>query len=197
LYNNDYARPYFQNTNPNIRLVHQACVLFNYNGIECKGALDGIKIDYKNKIISPFDLKTTGKSVRVFPQSFLSFGYYLQGAFYVEGLKRVLKENPEEFLNMYNLPKEVSDYTVENMRFIVVEKNTSVATMPAYIFKTTDELHDLGINGGMINGKIYRGFIYYLEDRKYHTSSNYWEYSRDYIDNKGEFDINPFTHEFI
>lgn len=186
LLNNAYTRQYFNNINPNVRLVHQAIVLFEYSGVACKGALDGIMVNYADKTIRPFDLKTTYSTIG-FKNTFTKHGYYLQGAFYVEGLKKVLKETPEKFLDFYDLPYEVKDYDIDYMRFIVTEKRPSVAGLPAFIFTTDKDLHNLGVNGGSINGRSYKGFTDYLDAWKYHLDTDYWEYSKEYIDNKGEF----------
>lgn len=187
--NNAYTRPYFQNTDPNIRLIHQAVILFDYNGVACKGALDGLKIDFKNKKIYPFDLKTTARKVTSFGSVFLMNGYYLQGAFYVEGLKRVFEQNPDKFISYFNLPREVLSYDIEYMRFIVVEKKRSLFGLPPHIFRTTEELHNLGIKGGKIHNRTYKGFESYLDDWAEHHRTNFWEYSQDYMKSNGEFDI--------
>jgi hypothetical protein len=189
LLNNAYTRRYFQNINPSIRLIHQAVVLFNWNNIACKGALDGLMIDYEKKKISPFDLKTTAQSVLGFSKSFFNYGYYLQGAFYVEGLKKVFKDTPELFLDYFDLPKSILGFEIDRMRFIVTEKKPSVAGMPAFIYTTPEHFHNVGVNGGIVNGRYYKGFTQYLEDWKYHLETDYWDYSKEYLDNKGEFEI--------
>jgi len=187
--NNAFTRQYFQSNDPSIRLVHQAVVLFDWNDTKCKGALDGLMINYDEKKIYPFDLKTTARRVTNFASTFLMHGYYLQGAFYVEGLKKVLRDNPEQFLNFYNLPMEVADYEIDNMRFIVTEKRPNHIGLPAFIFYTTPETHELGIHGGKIDGRKYKGFVELLDAWKFHNLNNYWEYSKEYLDNKGEFEI--------
>lgn len=60
---NEFTYPYFFNSQIETELLHQLPIYFTYRGMECKALLDGVLIDHKEKIIKPFDLKTTGRSV--------------------------------------------------------------------------------------------------------------------------------------
>lgn len=60
---NEYTAPYFFNTSIDKELIHQLPVYFEYRGVECKALLDGVVISHKDRTITPFDLKSTGKSV--------------------------------------------------------------------------------------------------------------------------------------
>lgn len=188
--NNPFVRPFFKNIDPDIQLLHQAIVLFTYDGVECKGAIDGLLINHKEKLIEPFDLKTTAKSVLSFPSVYFQLGYYLQGAFYVEGLKKIFETDADRFLDYYKLPKEILSYRIDYMKFIVVEKKKTAVSLPPYIYRTDEYLHNIGVKGGVINDKRYRGFEEYLEDWRFHNSTNFWEYSKEYLDAKGQFDLN-------
>ncbi len=84
---NKYIVDYFYNVDPMIELLHQVPIYFRYMDEDCKALLDGIRVDHANKTVQPFDLKTTGKSVYEFPQSFIQFGYYRQCAFYELAVK--------------------------------------------------------------------------------------------------------------
>lgn len=121
-----------------------------------KALLDGIKIDHKEKTIEPFDLKTTGKSVYEFKDSFLKYGYYTQAALYDEGIQH--PESPVfEYLE--------GGYFVKDFKFIVTETKVS-SYNPALIFKTSKKDREVGMNGGYIQGKYYKGINQLLEDYK-------------------------------
>lgn len=172
---NPFAYEYFVNSDSSIELVHQLAIYFSYNGEECKALLDGVKIDHQLRQIQPFDLKTTSQTVYAFPKSFMEFGYYRQAAFYTEALKQdpVIKSFLEE------------GYTLLPYIFIVTEIR-NYSTHPAIIYRTTPEHMELGLNGGTVNGKYYKGINQLLEDYRWHTDNNYWEMSRELFKNKGE-----------
>jgi len=185
LFNNPYTRPYFQNSNSDIQLVFQVVVLFNYRGAECKGMLDGLRIDHKNKVISPFDLKTTGRTVKSFDKGYLRLGYYLQGTFYYIGLKECLRD--KKFREYYDLKDEVADYEIEYMRFIVTEKGSSPA--PARIFQTTEDDYTFGLYGGVADGIEFKGINELVDAYNWHRKNNKWDFPRELYENKGEVNL--------
>jgi hypothetical protein len=73
---------------PDLPSHNEHCVLFIPEGfyIQCKGKIDRCIIDIKNKKLVLLDMKTTGKPLTYFQQSYRSFEYYRQLAFYLMGL---------------------------------------------------------------------------------------------------------------
>lgn len=163
-------------------LMHQVPIYFNYKGFECKALLDGIKIDHKNKIIHPFDLKTTGKSVLHFEESFLQYGYYRQCAMYELALY-------SDASPVKNLLEE--GYKMDDFVFIVVETKLSSAT-PAMIYTTTANTRKAGVQGGWYKGQYYRGIDELLDELAWHQSTNNWTYPKRVFENKGRIEIDIF-----
>lgn len=184
---NEWAREYFITDDPYIELMHQVPIYFTYQDVECKALLDGIHINHKDKIITPFDLKTTGKGVYDFNQSFTQFGYYRQAALYELAIQT---ESSPVFEYLQN------GYTINDFRFIVVENKTSSST-PAVIYKTTKNDRLVGIHGGTINGKVYKGINQLLEDYKFHTETDRWDLPLDLIKSNGEIELNVFDAKSI
>lgn len=81
--------------------------------IEFKGMLDLVLIDHANKRIYPCDLKTT-KSIYTFENSFYTYRYYIQAAMYTQLL----------YDTIMNKCPELSNYTIEPYRFIVISRAT-------------------------------------------------------------------------
>lgn len=59
----------------------------DYVQLDCKGLLDRVRIDPTNKHAELIDLKTTGKSIGKFKDSFEYYRYYRQMAWYKDALK--------------------------------------------------------------------------------------------------------------
>lgn len=179
-----FAYDYFTASRTWVELTHQVPIYFTYRGFECKALLDGIKIDHKNKIIHPFDLKTTGKSVLDFEDSFLHYGYYRQCAMYE--------------LALYSEDSPVKDllkdgYTMDDFVFIVVETKLS-STNPALIYRTTKSTRQAGVNGGKYNGKYYKGIDQLLDELSWHINTNNWTYTKSVYENKGVIDLDLFEN---
>lgn len=179
-----FAYDYFIKSKTWVELLHQVPIYFTYRGFECKALLDGIKLDHKNKIIYPFDLKTTGKSVLDFTDSFLHYGYYRQCALYTEAL--------------YSDSSPVKDllddgYKMEDFVFIVVETKLS-STNPALIYRTTPNTRKAGIHGGYYEGKYYKGVDQLLDELDWHMKTNNWTYPKAVFENKGVIELDIFKN---
>lgn len=124
----------------------QVPIYFTYKDKDCKCLLDGIYIDEDNKEVHPFDLKSTGSIVTEFDESFWKYGYYRQCAFYMTALYE------SGIIDYYrNL-----GYTIMPFKFIVASKKDS--SLPALKFKVSEQTLYIGTNGGLHNGKQYKGF---------------------------------------
>lgn len=160
---NEFLAPYFEPSG-NKELLFQIVMLWEYEGVECKGMMDSVLIDHEAKTIQPIDLKTTGKSVYEFPRgSYLDFGYYRQAAFYLEGIKR-----SDRFKDLLD-----KGYTILPFLFIVVEvKNNS--QHPAVGYRVSDP--NLGLQGFVDqHGRRYVGVNELIEALKWHWEQNRWD----------------------
>lgn len=182
---NQFLYGYFFTTNIYTELMHQVPIYFKYKDEDCKALLDGILINHKDKTIQPFDLKTTGKSVYEFPQSYLQFGYYRQCAFYELALKT--EESPiKVFLD--------KGYKLLDFIFIVVESKVS-SSHPAIIYKTNEFDRQCGITGGYRNRKLYKGIDQLIDEYKFHRDNDYWDLPKDLLDTRGMINLEIFDAE--
>lgn len=182
---NSYTHKYFfKNPLLDVLLLHQVPIYFNYKGIDCKALLDGILVDHDEKTIQPFDLKTIGKSVFDFEQSYLQFGYYRQAAFYNIAIQA--EDSPVKcYLD--------EGYTILPFIFIVIENKLSSST-PALIYRVSEKSLEGGLNGGYVNNKYYKGVNELLEDWEYHNKTNKWEFPRSVYQNNGIVELNTFDY---
>lgn len=180
---NDFTNHYFYQIFVHHEIMHQVAIYFTYKGVECKALLDGILIDHRDRTIQPFDLKTTGKSVYDFQDSFLFWGYYRQGAFYERALYS--KQSPVK-----DLLKD--GYKMLDFIFIVVESSKD-SLNPAIIYRTTEKDRHCGINGGYVRGKFYKGIDNLLDDYLFYTKNDLWDLPKDLLDSNGEVVLDIFS----
>lgn len=180
---NDFTNYFFYQVFVHHEIMHQVAIYFTYKGVECKALLDGILIDHRGRTIQPFDLKTTGKSVYDFQDSFLYWGYYRQGAFYERALYS--KQSP-----IKDLLK--SGYKMLDFIFIVVESSKD-SLNPAIIYRTTEKDRYCGINGGHVRGKFYKGIDNLLDDYLFYTKNDLWDLPKDLLDSNGEVVLDIFN----
>jgi hypothetical protein len=172
---NRFANSYFYASGPDVEVLHQLQIFFEYEGLECKSLLDGVRINHTNKTIEPYDLKTTGKSVWEFPQSYLHFGYYRQCAFY----ELALHSESSPLRRYIDEGYEVLDFV-----FIVVESKPDMYG-PALIFRTSPSQRVMGIEGAKVGQRYYPGINDLIEAYKWHTATDYWELPKDVYNNNG------------
>lgn len=163
-------------------LLHQVPIYFDYRGFECKALLDGVKLDHKNKTIHPFDLKTTGKNVFDFEDSFIHYGYYRQCALYEQAL--------------YSPSSPVKDlleegYKMDDFVFIVVETKLSSAN-PAIIYRTTPHARKVGLEGGLYGGKKVKGVHQLMDELSWHMKTDNWTYPKEVFENRGVIELDIF-----
>lgn len=184
LQNSEHTRYYMKDCSSNTMVdVHdQLRVDFVYNDIACKGFLDRVIVDHHNKTIQPIDLKTTGKSVLEFRNSFMKFGYFRQGAFYQTGIKAWIKTQPE-----------IQEYELKNFMFIVAEMECM--HLPV-IYRMTD--NDLKVSefGGFTQiGSPVKGFQQLIDEVKWHRQTDIWNMKAEdsaSIKNTGAVELDMF-----
>lgn len=98
--------------NDDIEIYYQLKFKITIDDIEYKCMVDIIKVDYKSKLITLSDLKTTSFYEDEFPSSFLKWGYYIQAQLYTFILDTICKK--DEYFK---------DFTILPFEFIVINKN--------------------------------------------------------------------------
>ncbi len=178
---NPFTFKYFINHETHIELLHQQPIYFSYMGEECKGLMDGIRVNHDTKVIEPFDLKTIGKNIYDFPISFVQYGYYRQAAFYSIALKQFIE----------NERPDLKSFTIAPFIFIVVDSKLS-SSYPAIIYETTPSDINAGLNGGYIEGKYHKGINDLMEAYSYHHSTGQWDLPKDVYENQGRLKLDIF-----
>ncbi|MGL5079142.1 MAG: hypothetical protein ACRDBG_25360, partial [Waterburya sp.] len=172
---------FLKNSSVEIELLHQVPIYFDYKGAECKALLDGIKIDHKNKIIKPFDLKSTSKSIYTFETSYIEWGYYRQSAFYNYALQ--MPESP-----VFELIEK--GYTIEKFKFIVVQLYSKVTPL---IFTVNEQGLRCGLSGGYDKKGVYHKGIDQLLDAYYfHQKHNDYRHPVEILEAGEIVELNVF-----
>ena len=96
-----------------IRRYYQLKYKGNINGVDYRCMMDLAVVDYEDKKIIPVDLKTSGHHEWDFQESFCQWDYMIQARLYWLLLRLNLDKDPY-----------FKDFTLENYRFIVVNKDT-------------------------------------------------------------------------
>jgi hypothetical protein len=138
--------------------------------ILCKSEIDIMKIDDKNKIIYPIDLKTTYDNEN-FTYTYLKYRYDLQAAFYWLAI------------GQWAIDNGYGDYTVAPMEFVVGD--TSANNRRPARFKTTNVDLDASLNGYKLRGSYYKGVHELIEEISWAEDNNMWNASKELCDNEG------------
>ena len=214
LLGNPFTRQYFMNNDPDIEIIYQLPIYFMVEEheegteFEAKGLLDGVYIDHKKKTITPLDLKTIGKPISQFKQSYLKYGYYLQAEWYMYALEELIKFKNWKSIGEVVIPEKtfvgdkthelnkkfssLSDYRVNPFNFIVSETKPFYQN-PAQIFKVPAEQRKFAWRGGTHNGRYYEGLNELLTTYKWHLETNYWDMPKELYLNQGITTLNLLT----
>jgi len=185
----DHTRKYFGSRNSkNIEYHFQKALMFRAEGRDCKGLLDLMVVNHKDKTIEPVDLKSIGKSVYDFPKSFIRYRYYLQAAFYTEAVRQF------KMTSAISTGRDLSDYTVLPFKFIVIE--TNAYNLP-FIYTTTPNDLRVGEFGGEMKGydRKIKGFRQLLTQLAWHEENKYWEMAPEYHEKNFTFELDVFKNE--
>jgi len=177
LQNSQFTKKYFQKPSENIEVISQLEIYWHMyrNNFKCK--LDRVIVDHKNKTIQPIDIKTTGKHVSNFNDSFFGFRYDIQASLYNQGLCDFVYRKDSKYYGYSILPFL---FIVESTKYIgtpliySVEPNVLMAS-------------ENGISGH--TGVYYQGWRELLERLLWHKSNNAWDYTREQYENEGVVDI--------
>jgi len=170
LKNNKYTRGIFNNDNLEIDVIYQLPVLYtNYEvNLDFKALFDAVVINHFDRTIKSYDLKTTGKSVLGFADSFMKFRYYLQNSMYNDAISKWAKDNYPE-------------YTCYLMKHIAVESSKWAIPM-IYDFSN---FNHMGRYGGYYRSEWYKGYLDLARELDWHKKQDLWEYPKDIYD-RGE-----------
>lgn len=111
----DTTKFYFEDNNPfdkSIERFYQLKFKATINNIDFRSMADLIVVDHNTKEVTPVDLKTTGHPEWDFYKSFVEWRYDIQARLYWNLIRE----------NMNN--SDYKDYTLNNYRFIVVNRTT-------------------------------------------------------------------------
>lgn len=148
-------------------VLYQHDIYWTYKDVPLKALLDIVVFDHKNKKIYPYDLKTTSESTLKFGKtnSFWKYRYDIQASYYTEGLKALYP-----------------GYTIMPFRFIVT---STVKLRRPRFFEVTQDILDIGRNGGIREGKYYEGWEALLNKYIWHSKNNIWDITQEEYEHKG------------
>jgi hypothetical protein len=184
LFTHDFTAEYFR-ADEGQEIYFQLPIVWEYekDGViyKCKSLLDIMKIDHNLKKIYPIDLKTTGKSVLAFPGSFIQWKYYLQSSFYTDAVIYLRDK----------LYPELSDYTVELFKFVVISSKNPHKPLTYVIDQHTLEA---GKYGGVIKdyNREVKGYLELVTDMKWHIDNKKYQYPKEVYDNNGLMELKVF-----
>lgn len=157
--------------------VYNKCaILFTYMGKEFKGELDKFIVDHKNKVIRPYDIKTTG-FVEWWISKYLENKYYLQTGMYRIALRAWADENGYE------------DYEIGYMQFVCAD---SINYYKPLIYSTNSDNYEDALNGFSINNRNYKGINQIIDDLNLSEEMGEWGISADNMRNNGHVNIPVF-----
>lgn len=129
----------------------------------CRSIIDRLIIDHQTKTIHIVDLKTTGKPVLQFSQSYSKYKYYRQLAYYRDSVKYYMEE--------HGLDDYVIDY------YIVASETNGTGT--TLVFKPTEEDIEFGV----------LKYTQLLDRMKWHFDNEQWNYPMEYYLNDGILEL--------
>lgn len=125
---------YFQDNTPfdDVQRYYQLKYKGELGGVEYRCMMDLAIVDYKNKIIYPCDLKTSGHFEDEFPQSFIKWSYAIQARLYWRLMRQAMDK--DEFFK---------DFELKDFTFIVVNKNS--LTPLTWTFPLTQQIGNITV----------------------------------------------------
>jgi hypothetical protein len=163
---------YLFDSTDDIEILKQACILYMFKGVQGKAKLDLIRVDHKNKLISPFDIKTGSELPSKFENSFYKFKYYLQVISYLLALQFITESVPE-----------FKDYKIDNFKFIYISKK--LPDVPCVYTVNEKLLNKFADGWTTYEGKKIRGFLELVDDYVFHKTQNIYNTERKIIEKKG------------
>lgn len=148
-----------------------------------------VHFNLETRVITPIDLKTTGKSILGFPNNYLYLGYYLQAGFYTLALLKALNGQAEvDHPDKEMIVGQDSKWSLNNFKFFVTEKLKKQSN-PARIFSCTPSEIELAKSGGWANNRYYPGYDELVQTYKWHLDNDYWDLPKSLVDSEGEIEL--------
>lgn len=189
---NETTKSYFVNKDPNVLIYHQVPIYFTYKGVECKGMLDGLIIDKNKSTVQFFDLKSVGRKVNNFENSFLFYKYYLQAALYQEAVKELIAGRAS---SPVSIDPYISNCKLLNPDYVAVHKNAKFSTVR--VFEITSDTLSAGVFGGISNrGEYFPGISDLMDAYKWHCETNQWRLPQRVHENNGKEPLDCFRLTF-
>ena len=160
----------------NIEVIKQAILIYNYKEQQCKAKLDLIRVDHKNKIIYPYDIKTGSDFPSNFNNAFYYWKYYIQVISYMLSIYYIIS-TIEEF----------KDYTVADFQFIYISKKLPETPV---IYTVENKLLNYFYDGWTTrSGDKIKGFNELFDDCVYYMTNDIYTTERKIIENKSALKI--------
>jgi hypothetical protein len=164
LISNEYTKKYFEST-PNIEVLRKVVIQETRFGIDFKYELDMVVINHTLKVIFPVDIKTIGENVYAFSKNFWRYRYDFQAVMYQHACNG-------HFKNLID-----QDYSIDNFRFIVCEKQSINNPL---VYRVTDETLTRASIGGEVPAYKKEGLKQAIERYNWHTTTDKWDYPMEY-----------------
>jgi hypothetical protein len=165
--------------------------------VHAKSLLDILRIDHREKVIQPVDLKTGAES---FYKGYFRYKRYLQGSMYHDATVQMFIEDEAV----------MQEYSIENTRFIHADTNL---VYPPTIFRMSDVDTNIGRTGRShmssldvsqygihtLNlvppamGQRVKGYVDLAAELDWHIRNDKWDYSYNTYQNNGEVDIDALN----
>ncbi len=152
-----------------VEVMTQVMIVSEVSGIVTKIMIDYLRIDHNNKVITPYDLKTTDVRQANFPQHFKKMKYYLQGGLYKLGL--------------INYCRDVLQigYAIDDFKFIVYSRSDKYP----FIWNMGYDWHLMALNGFIgDNGQYVKGLYKLLEEYQFYVENDFYEIDKCFVENE-------------
>lgn len=147
--------------------------------VMCSSTLDRLVIDHNKKEIKIIDLKTTSKLSK-FEESFKSFKYYRQVAYYWMAVEYYFKSTySDKNFDEYDKKTYIIAFQTNN------NTNTSNLLTECEVFNIGQEWL---IKGKKETEDLFTKLIW-------HYDNNLWEHTREYYEGSGSIKLQELTHE--
>lgn len=175
--NNPEVYKHIDPNNEEYEVYFQVPLYFRFNGIECKGLCDAIKVHKETRKATVIDVKTTRYSVSNFPISFFQLRYDFQGAWYYSGLEYDIET--QRLLNIDSVESTVI-FVVGSSKF----PDQSLA------YHMGPELIHAAHQGYVHNNKLKEGIGKALKRFEFHSNLDKWDYKMEEYQNEFNLKIN-------
>lgn len=152
-----YINPILVSDKIHFQVPHIAEI--NEEPVKC--LVDFMIVDEENKVIYPYDLKSTSDSPVDFRKSYYKYRYDIQGSLY----SKVLQEN-------------YPNYRIANFTFVVVQLGKNTRPM---LFEMSEAELEGARTGRFVGSVYYKGYDELIEDYKLHKALDKWDYPADYL----------------